>query len=173
MDRVSPTQVSAIVLGTKWLRCHSWISCEVLTANLPRNRNVSADSPSMPRSNTSRNVVLVILVLVVVGMVSYYFYGSSSSSNVSVSGSATTAGSTTNPVSIIFATGTGQVYIAAARNVVGNSSYFSTSLPNFQTYIVTIIGIDALGHLSSCNGGTFSLSEPSGGPGLTESFSCP
>jgi len=129
----------------------------------------------LTRSNLSRNLVVAILVVIIAAVVGYdyYLYSSSNSSEVSVSGSATTAGAATHPVSIVFATGTGHVYVATARNVQGNSSYFTISLPDYQTYIVTIIGADALGHLSACNGGTFSLSQPSSTSGDTESFSCP
>jgi uncharacterized protein (UPF0333 family) len=122
-----------------------------------------------PKSNTSRNVVIVVLVVIAVGIVGYYLYSSSSNSNVTVSGAATitgASGASAQPVSVIFTSDTGHVYVATIN--AGNFDYFSISLPNFQTYSTTI----TLKGGGTCNAPTFSLSEMSGGPGVTEDLSC-
>ena len=120
----------------------------------------------MDRWISSRNVVIVVLVVIVVGIAGYYLYSSSSNSNVTVSGAATITGAPAQPVSVIFTSGTGHVYVATVN--AGNFDYFSISLPNFQTYSTTI----TLKGGGTCNAPTFSLSEMSGEPGVTEDLSC-
>jgi hypothetical protein len=131
-----------------------------------------ASTPA-PRSNTTRNIIIVLVVvfavviLAVVGLL-WYAYGS----NVTVSGSVTTTGLTTHPVTLTFTSDNGQVYTATANGVVGHSGVYSVSLPKGHVYSVAINGAGDLGYTGTCNAGSFTISQGFGSSSLAEDWSC-
>lgn len=133
----------AYSIVVEWSGAYSWQGGSVTVSN-PLNLNVGAGgSSSIPESISI----------------------STPDSDISISGSAHTNGFTTYPVGIAFTSANGGQYSAAVSTPAGTSTgTYSISLPNDQTYSVTISGKGALGYSGSCSAGSLTVDE---GPGFS------
>ena len=110
------------------------------------------------KSNTGRNIAIIILALIVIVVAVWFFsysgYGNQLTyPNVSVTGQITTVGFGTTPFRVDFtSSSSGSVFSAAV-----SGGYYSVSLPNHDSYTVTVDYDTAISSTSTCNGGVLNL----------------
>ncbi|MGA2198821.1 MAG: hypothetical protein ABSG45_02675 [Nitrososphaerales archaeon] len=127
-------------------------------------------APAAKSSKTGRNAGIVVIIVLLLSGVAYYFGAGLTGvpSSVTVSGRVCTNGTGTNPKAVIFTNENGgQAYDTAVFN-----GQYSASLPNQQSYTVTIEWSGPSGANGTCNAGTFSLGQGAGGSSLTGNWSC-
>ena len=133
----------AYSINVKWSGAYSWQGGTASVSN-PLNLNVGAGGSS----SASETITI-----------------STPASDISISGSAHTNGFSTYPVGIVFTGNLGGQFSATVNTPAGTSTgTYSISLPNGQSYSVTINGQGALGYTGSCNPGTLTVDA---GPGVS------
>ncbi len=149
---ISLANPGAYSVVVKWAGTYSWQGGTVTVSN-PLNLNVGAGGASA----TTYTITIT-----------------TPNSDIYISGSAHTNGFTTYPVGIVFSGSNGGQYSATVNTPAGSSTgTYSLSLPNDQSYSVTINGKGALGYSGSCNAGTLTVYENAGvSSGQAPLYSC-
>lgn len=124
-----------------------------------------SEQTSGKKKSANRKIAIVIGVIVIViiaGIALYYLYntvGFIKPSEVTLTGTVTTTGANTRPEKITFTSSTtGNTYVATASGG-GNPATYTITLPNGDTYTVTITWVNTiLGIIGgNANAGTLNL----------------
>ena len=127
-------------------------------------------APAASSSKTGLNAGITVIIVLLLSGVAYYFSAGLTGipSSITVSGRVSTNDAGTNPKAVVFTNeNSGQAYDTAVFN-----GQYSVSLPNQQSYTVTIEWSGPTGANGTCNAGTVSLGQGAGASSLTGDWTC-
>lgn len=106
--------------------------------------------------------ITVVVILIIAGVAIYYLYntvGIGKPSQVTLTGTVTTTGSYTRPEKLTFTSVTSSNTYVAACSGGGNPATYTITLPNGDTYTVTIVYVNTLVGIfgGNANAGTLNL----------------